>query len=73
MYFSPRSGAAIGLHVGYVCGAVADSCFNFGLRFDASLLTLIAAVAADGSSDRPIMASAELSPPAYLYASAALP
>ena len=63
MYYAPRSGAAIGLHIGYVCGAGdaagPGGCFNFGLRFDAKVLAMIAAVAADGTpSDGPVLASA---------------
>ncbi len=54
MYFAPGSGTAIGVHVGYACGAGerggGDDCVNFGVRFDATLLALVAAVATD---DRP--------------------
>jgi len=47
LYYSARSGTAIGIHIGYVCGADTASCFNFGLRFDRDVLALIASVAAD--------------------------
>lgn len=60
LYYAPRSGAAIGLHIGYVCSGGADSCFNFGLRFDAKILAMIAAVAADRSSGTTRLASADL-------------
>ena len=58
IYFAQGSGAAIGLHVGYVCGGP-EGCFNFGVRFDARLLTMIAAVAMDeGTSEGIQLASA---------------
>lgn len=54
MYYAPGSGAAVGVHVGYACGAGdnggREDCVNFGVRFDAALLALVAAVATD---DRP--------------------
>ena len=59
LYYAPRSGAAIGLHVGYVCGGD-EGCFNFGLRFDAGIVAMIAAVAADASPGKTLLASADL-------------
>ncbi len=47
MYVASGSGAAIGLHVGYVCGGADGGCFNFGLRFDDRILAMVAAVATD--------------------------
>jgi hypothetical protein len=59
MYYAPGSGAAIGVHVGYVCGGPGGDCFNFGLRFDGKILAMIAAVAADsGPARRTELASA---------------
>lgn len=47
LYYAPGAGAAVGLHLGYVCAE--GGCFNVGLRFDAELLAMIAQVAADDS------------------------
>lgn len=50
-YYAARGGAPIGLHLGYAC-AGDESCVNFGLKFDADTLAVIAAVAADRADDR---------------------
>lgn len=50
-YYAARGGAPIGLHLGYAC-AGDEGCVNFGLKFDADTLAIIAAVAADRADDR---------------------
>ncbi len=47
MYFDQQSGAAIGLHIGWVCDTADGhsrydpaSCFNYGLRFDRETVAL---------------------------------
>lgn len=54
MYYDARKHAAVGLHVGSLCDTARprvnydpDSCFNYGLRFDAAMVTLIEAVVGD--------------------------
>lgn len=46
MYYDARYGAAVGLHIGSLCldsGApkAAETCVNFGLRFDRSIIALV--------------------------------
>ena len=50
-YYSARGGSPIGLHLGYAC-AGAEGCINFGLKLDADMLAVIAAVSADRADDR---------------------
>ena len=52
MYYDPDQKAAVGIHVGSLCGYAEarydpDRCFNYGLRFDAKLMRMIESVAAD--------------------------
>jgi len=52
MYYDPGRKAAVGIHVGSVCAHAQarfdpESCFNYGLRFDAKIIRMIASVAAD--------------------------
>lgn len=54
MYYDSRRDAAFGLHVGSLCETSRptasydpDGCFNYGLRFDAAMVTLINAVVRD--------------------------
>jgi hypothetical protein len=50
-----KGGGVIGVHVGRACGA--GECFGFGVRFDAALMAMVAAVAADGDGRPMQMAS----------------
>ncbi len=66
MYFDQQSGAAIGLHIGWVCDTADGhsrydpaSCFNYGLRFDRETVALVSMVAHDGPAPRRLLVAAE--------------
>lgn len=50
-----RGGAVVGLHVGKLCSG--QQCFGFGLRFDRAVMAMVAAVAADQTTEPVRLAS----------------